>query len=98
MKITCTEGVGASTAGRGREIAAGYLSGPPSWGRRVRAAARTKRMTVAVLALVLSILAGCSDSDNGCPLAEPYCGGDFPLNAQNTTQYGPPWTNVITQF
>lgn len=33
-----------------------------------------------------------------CPLAEPYCGGDFPLNTQNTTQYGPPWANVTTQF
>jgi len=59
---------------------------------------RTATVALAVLVLLLGVLAGCSDSDDGCPLAEPYCGGDFPLNTKNTTKYGPPWTNVVTQF
>ena len=56
---------------------------------------------VAVLVFVFLFSAGC-DSDSStsveCPLAAPYCGGDFPLNIQDTTEYGPPWANVITQF
>jgi hypothetical protein len=60
---------------------------------------KTIRPTVIAPVLILAVLAGCSSSGgDGCPLAEPYCGGDFPLNTQDTTQYGPPWTNVITTF
>jgi len=32
-----------------------------------------------------------------CPLPPPFCGGDFPLNTQDTTPYGPPWANVLLQ-
>jgi hypothetical protein len=29
-----------------------------------------------------------------CPLPTPFCGGDFPLNTIQTTQYGPAWADV----
>lgn len=83
MKITWTDG-------------AGIVDSRLERGRA--AATRAPRAAIVALVLVMSILAGCSDSGKGCPLGEPYCGGDFPLNTQKTTQYGPPWTNVITEF
>jgi hypothetical protein len=30
----------------------------------------------------------------GCPLPAPFCGGEFPLNTEMTTQYGPAWADV----
>ncbi len=55
----------------------------------------------AVLLTVVNVSA-CTDDSGGsegaCPLSAPYCGGEFPLNTQDTTEYGPAWTNVITQF
>src|SRR5262245_48540953 len=30
-----------------------------------------------------------------CPLPPPFCGGDFPLNTDLTTPYGPAWANVV---
>lgn len=55
-----------------------------------------------VLALIAIVAFGCTDDDvepiEECPLGAPYCGGTFPLNAQNTTQYGPPWVNATSQF
>ena len=30
-----------------------------------------------------------------CPLPPPFCGGDFPLNTEQTTPYGPAWANVL---
>ncbi len=60
---------------------------------------RRARFAVVVPLLILLAVAGCSDSGtDDCPLAEPYCGGDFPLNTADTTEYGPAWTNVITTF
>lgn len=52
-------------------------------------------LTLAVLgfSLGLSFSTGCS-SEN-CPLGPPFCEGDFPLNTQLTTQYGPPWVDVV---
>jgi hypothetical protein len=29
-----------------------------------------------------------------CPLPAPFCGGDFPLNTEMTTEYGPAWADV----
>jgi len=43
--------------------------------------------------LGLSATLGCSSAD--CPLGPPFCGSDFPLNTQMTTQYGPPWVDVV---
>lgn len=64
-----------------------------------------KTVTKLLCALSISLLAmlslvGCDTNTRPitCPLAPPYCGGLFPLNNQNTTQYGPPWANVVTQF
>ncbi len=43
---------------------------------------------------------GCGGDDGGnpdaCPLAAPFCGGDFPLNTLQTTEYGPAWADVST--
>jgi len=52
-------------------------------------------LRVGLLLAVVSV-AGCSDrkSDDSCPLPEPYCGTEFPLNTAETTPYGPPWANV----
>ena len=36
-----------------------------------------------------------------CPLPPPFCGGDFPLNTEQTTPYGPAWADVqlsVTEF
>ena len=58
-----------------------------------------------IITVLLTFAYGCSDSDSEsidltgtCPLGAPYCGGDFPLNNQDTTPYGPPWVNVESQF
>jgi hypothetical protein len=32
-----------------------------------------------------------------CPLPAPFCGGEFPLNTEMTTQYGPAWADVSLQ-
>ena len=60
-------------------------------------------VTYAALLLTTINASGCTDATrvipiDECPLSAPYCGGEFPLNTQDTTQYGPAWTNVITQF
>jgi len=31
-----------------------------------------------------------------CPFPEPFCGGEFPLNTLQTTDYGPAWADVST--
>jgi hypothetical protein len=53
------------------------------------------RLRAALLALSLVLAASCSDTTiSSCPLPEPFCGTDFPLNTEETTPYGPPWANV----
>lgn len=32
-----------------------------------------------------------------CPLPPPFCGGEFPLNTTDPTQYGPAWADVVVQ-
>src|SRR4029450_12097524 len=60
--------------------------------------------SLALVAILIG-LGGCGCDDNGppppappptatpagCPLPPPFCGGEFPLNTEMTTQYGPAW-------
>jgi hypothetical protein len=32
-----------------------------------------------------------------CPLPAPFCGGDFPLNTEQPTEYGPAWADVALE-
>lgn len=49
-----------------------------------------------ILFTILSLQIGGCLNGTICPLPKPFCGGEFPLNTQNTTPYGPPWANVTT--
>jgi len=61
-----------------------------------RSTRRRRLPRIATLAALVLFGAACSDSKSGssCPLPAPFCGGDSPLNTQQTTPYGPPWANV----
>lgn len=57
----------------------------------------TKSPILKVLFLFFAVtFAPACNNGSDCPLPEPFCGGSFPLNTQFTTQYGPPWANVVT--
>jgi len=63
---------------------------------------RKWRLFTALLFALLALQVGACGNNNGsggsssdCPLPFPFCGGSFPLNTQQTTQYGPPWANVV---
>jgi len=54
-----------------------------------------------LLAGLLVGVSACGGDDDGgstqtCDLPAPFCGGDFPLNTLQTTEYGPAWADVRT--
>ncbi len=44
--------------------------------------------------LTYSGIIACSNADSDCPLPPPFCGGDFVLNTEMTTPYGPAWADI----
>lgn len=50
-------------------------------------------LALLLLSLVSFKTMGCATAN--CPLPFPFCGGDFPLNTEQTTQFGPAWVDVV---